>query len=87
MSLNCYGSSLKHCPEQTHNPVHGRLALKHLQFPLHRFVHLHLISSQHSFEASGSTVQNGCHPLSFFFQPHSAGDGISGFAVCDCPQI
>ena len=68
--------------------MHGKLAAKHLQFPAHRFLHMHLISSRHSFDASGITVQNGHQPLSSLFtHPQSAGEGISGLAIWDCPQM
>ena len=65
-----YYSSLKHCPEQRHSSVYGKLEAEHLQLPAHRFLHLHLISSRHPFDASDSTVQNGCHAtISIFAHP------------------
>ena len=64
-----YYSYLKHCPEQRHSSVYGKLEAEHLQLPAHRFLHLHLISSRQLFDAPDSTVQNGCHATISIFCP------------------
>ena len=66
--------------------MQSRLALPHLQFPLHFFLHPHLISSLHALHACGKVVQNGDHISSSFLQPQSAGEGSSGLDTTAWPH-
>ncbi len=68
-------------PEQKQSAVHLRAALKHLHLPVHPFLQPHRISSEHDCDASGRVVHNGCHPVSTFFHPQSAGLGRSGSGI------
>ena len=60
---------LAHYPAQVHNSVHANPCLPLLQC-LQDFLQLHLISSLHVLDASGSSLHQGMYPVWNFFHPH-----------------
>ena len=59
-----------YCPKHCHSSVHLKSDVKHLHRPVNPFLHPHLTSSLHTFEACGKSVYNGVIPFSTFFQPN-----------------